>query len=74
METNLDAGVGPAGAKADPTFGYLLLTLGSARLYIVTLLITLMELTTTIARPRGRDVLDVWEKTWSLLLFIYIEE
>ena len=30
-ETNLDAGVGPAGVKVDLAFGYLLLALGPAR-------------------------------------------
>ena len=33
METNLDAGIGPAGEKAGSTSGYLLLTLDPARLY-----------------------------------------
>ena len=74
METNLDASVGPAGEKAGPTFGYLLLTLGPARLYRGSLLITLMELTTKIARPMGRDVSDVWEKTSSLFIFLYMGE
>ena len=74
MKTNLDAGVGPAGEKAGSTFGYLLLTLGQARLYRGSLLITLMKLTTKIARLRDRDVSDAWEKTWRIFLFLYMRE
>ena len=57
-----------------PTSDYLLLTLGPAHLYRGSLLITLIELTTKVARPRCRNVSDPWEKTWSLFLFLYMGE
>ena len=62
------SGTGEVGAH------FWLLTLGPARVYRGSLLITLMELTSRIARPIGRDVSDAWEKTRSHFLFLYMEE
>ena len=78
QKTNLDAGVYPAGEKIGSGFGYLLLALGPARSWPVSMLISSM----THRRDRSRDLdrdpagsflyLNVWEKKPAVLELAFL--